>query len=66
MENERLLSLEEAAQLLGGVSVKTVRRMIASGDLPRSIKVRSVPTLLLSDVLSYFEKQKNQRATRRS
>ena len=66
MDNERLLSLEEAAQLLGNVSVKTVRRMIASGDLPRPIKVRSVPTLLLSDVLSYFEKQKNQRATRRN
>ena len=60
-ESERLLDLEEVARLLGGVSTRSVRRLIARGDLPRPVKVLSSPRLYFSDVLDYFKKLKAKR-----
>jgi len=60
-ESERLLDLEEVAKLLGGVSTRSVRRLIARGDLPRPVKVLSSPRLYFSDVLDYFKKLKARR-----
>jgi len=60
-ENERLLDLEEVARLLGGISTRSVRRLIARGDLPRPVKVLSSPRLYFSDVLAYFERLKTRR-----
>jgi predicted DNA-binding transcriptional regulator AlpA len=41
VSDERLVSLGEAAAIFGGVSVKTVRRMMAAGELPAAVKVMS-------------------------
>ncbi len=60
-ESERLLDLEEVAKLLGGVSTRSVRRLIARGDLPCPVKVLSSPRLYFSDVLDYFERLKTRR-----
>ena len=60
-ESERLLDLEEVAKLLGGVSTRSVRRLIARGDLPQPVKVLSSPRLYFSDVLDYFKKLKARR-----
>ncbi len=64
MNHERLVSLGETATMLGGVSVKTVRRMIAAGELPSTVKVMSCTTLPLSEVLSCIERLKNKRSAR--
>ena len=58
---ERLVSLTETADMLGGVSVKTVRRMIAAGDLPPAVKVMSCTKLPLSEVLGCIERLKSKR-----
>ncbi len=60
---ERLVSLAEAAQLLGGVSVKTVRRMIAAGLLPQVVKVMRCSKLSQAEVLGCIERLKSQRAS---
>jgi predicted DNA-binding transcriptional regulator AlpA len=62
-DTERLLDLNEVAQLLGGISTRSVRRLIARGDLPPPVKVLSSPRLCYSDILSYFERLKAKRAS---
>lgn len=64
MSSERLISLNEAADRFGGVSVKTVRRLIAAGELPPPVKVMSCTTLPLSEVLDCIERLKNKRSAR--
>jgi predicted DNA-binding transcriptional regulator AlpA len=63
---ERLVSLNETAEMLGGVSVKTVRRMIAAGELPPTVKVMSCTKLPLSEVLGCIERLKSKRSGCRS
>jgi predicted DNA-binding transcriptional regulator AlpA len=58
---DELLTLEEVGGMLGGISEKSVRRLIASGELPHPLKVLSVPTLAKSDVLAYIEALKAKR-----
>ena len=64
---ERLLDLDEVAKLLGGISTRSVRRLIAQGDLPRPVKVLSSPRLYYSDIATYLEglKQKRENQTRK-
>ena len=62
VSSERLVSLAEAAAMLGGVSVKTVRRMISAGELPPPVKVMSCSKLPLSELLSCIERLKKQRS----
>lgn len=47
--------------MLGGVSVKTVRRMMAAGELPSAVKVMNCTKLPLSEVLGCIERLKNKR-----
>ncbi len=58
---ERLLDLDEVARLLGGISTRSVRRLIARGDLPPPVKVLSAPRLYTSDVRTYLDGLKEKR-----
>ena len=62
MSDERLVSLAETAERFGGVSIKTVRRLIAAGELPAPVKVMSCSKLPLSEVLACIERLKAQRS----
>jgi predicted DNA-binding transcriptional regulator AlpA len=66
-EEERLLDLEEVAKMLGGISTRSVRRLVARGDLPKPVKVLSSPRLYHSDIATYLEhlKQKREQDTRK-
>jgi predicted DNA-binding transcriptional regulator AlpA len=61
-EQDRLMDLEEVAEMLGNISTRSVRRLIARGDLPKPVKVLSSPRLYRSDILAYFERLKAKRA----
>jgi predicted DNA-binding transcriptional regulator AlpA len=61
-EQDRLMDLEEVAEMLGNISTRSVRRLIARGDLPKPVKVLSSPRLYHSDILAYFERLKAKRA----
>jgi predicted DNA-binding transcriptional regulator AlpA len=55
MGPDRLIPLSEVGRMLGGRSVKTVRRMIADGKLPKPVYVGRTPMLFLSDVVAFIE-----------
>lgn len=50
--DDKLISKQDAADMLG-VSVKTVERMIADGDLPM-YKIRGQCRLMTSDIKTYI------------
>ena len=60
---DRLMDLEEVAEKLGNISTRSVRRLIARGDLPQPVKVLSSPRLYHSDVVAYLEGLKEKRET---
>jgi predicted DNA-binding transcriptional regulator AlpA len=60
-DQERLMNLEEVAEMLGNISTRSVRRLIARGDLPKPVKVLSSPRLYNSDVVTYLERLKLKR-----
>ncbi len=60
-EDDPLISLEKAAERLGGISVKSVRRLIASGELPPTVRVLSRAKLFRSDVIAFGERLKAKR-----
>ena len=60
-QEDRLIDFKETAHLLGDVSERSVRRMIARGELPQPVKVLSAPRLYRSEVLSYLENLKTKR-----
>ena len=60
-EEDRLMDLEEVAEKLGNISTRSVRRLIAKGDLPKPVKVLSSPRLYHSDVTAYLQKLKQKR-----
>lgn len=60
MKEDRLLNLRQVADMLGHVSVKTVRRLIAGGKL-RAVKFSRTPMLPLSEVSDFIETLKTQR-----
>ena len=64
-DEERLMSLEEVAKKLE-MSSRSVRRLIARGELPEPVKVLASPRLHHSDVMKYLEtlKQKRNQNTR--
>ena len=57
------MDLEEVAEKLGKISTRSVRRLIARGDLPQPVKVLSSPRLYHSDVVAYLEGLKQKRDT---
>jgi predicted DNA-binding transcriptional regulator AlpA len=62
-EEDRLMDLEEVAEKLGNISTRSVRRLIAKGDLPKPVKVLSSPRLYHSDVVAYLDGLKQKRDT---
>lgn len=60
-EGDRLLDFAEVAHLLGGISIRSVYRLIAKHDLPDPVKVLSSPRLYASDVSNYLQNLKNNR-----
>lgn len=66
-EEDRLKDMGEVAEKLGNISTRSVRRLIARGDLPKPVKVLSSPRLYHSDVVDYLErlKQKRDQGTRK-
>ena len=58
---DRLVDFEEVARILGGISQRSVRRLIAKAELPQPVKVLSSPRLYLSDVVAYLERLKAKR-----
>jgi predicted DNA-binding transcriptional regulator AlpA len=60
-QDDRLIDFKETAHLLGDISERSVRRLIARGDLPRPVKVLSAPRLYRSEVFAYLEKLKTKR-----
>lgn len=59
--NDRLVDFAEVARLLGGISERSVRRLISKGEFPQPVKVLSSPRLYFSDVLAYFDRLKLKR-----
>ncbi len=64
MEADRLVPLRVVAEMLGSISVKTVRRMIAAGALPEPVYVGRTPMLFLSEVVAAIERLRTQRDER--
>ena len=62
-EEDRLMDLEEVAEKLGNISTRSVRRLIAKGDLPQPVKVLSSPRLYHSDIVAYLDGLKQKRDT---
>ena len=60
-DEDRLVDFEEVARILGGISQRSVRRLIAKAELPQPVKVLSSPRLYLSDVAAYLERLKAKR-----
>jgi hypothetical protein len=64
----RLHTLDETAELLGGISVKTVRRLIAAGDLGScDIAPSTSPgslTRVSSDHIARFIRDRDRKAKR--
>jgi predicted DNA-binding transcriptional regulator AlpA len=60
-DEDRLMDLEEVAEMLGNISTRSVRRLIARGDLPQAVKVLSSPRLYHSDVVAYLNGLKQKR-----
>jgi predicted DNA-binding transcriptional regulator AlpA len=60
-QDDRLIDFKEIAHLLGDISERSVRRLIARGDLPQPVKVLSAPRLYRSEVFAYLEKLKTKR-----
>ena len=64
MEADRLIPLRAVAEMWGGISVKTVRRMIAARALPAAVYVGRTPMLFLSEVIAAIERLRTQRDER--
>jgi len=58
---DSLISLDEAAKMLGGVSRKTIRRRIAAGILPEPVKDGKFSRLFRSDLIRHIEELKKER-----
>ena len=63
-QDDRLIDFKETAHLLGDISERSVRRLIASSELPQPVKVLSAPRLYHSEVKAYLERLKNKRPPR--
>jgi excisionase family DNA binding protein len=59
---EVLLSLPEVAAILG-VCVRSVRRSIDRGELPKPVRVGRAVRMFKSDVDTYLERLREQRAS---
>ncbi len=60
-QEDRLIDFRETAHILGDISERSVRRLIASGELPQPVKVLSAPRLYHSEVRAYLERLRVKR-----
>ena len=58
----RLMRYKEVARQLG-VCVKTVRRMVDAGELPKPVKVAGAVALVESEVAAYLQRIMDNRQT---
>ncbi|MEY2501566.1 MAG: Helix-turn-helix domain [Verrucomicrobiota bacterium] len=58
---DRLVCFKEAAEMLGRISVRTIRRMIAARRLPEPVYVGKKPMFVLSELQAVIEALKSQR-----
>lgn len=58
--NDWMLSVEEVSTKLG-ICSRSVRRLVAAGDLPGPVKAGACSRWFASDVANYLEKLKSQR-----
>ena len=61
MTPDRLVTFAEAAEMLGRVSFRTVRRLIAAGQLPKPVYIGCIPKLSFQELASVIEQLKQQR-----
>jgi hypothetical protein len=61
MRFDRLIPLHVAGEMLGGVSVKTIRRRIAAGELPQPVYFGRTPMLSLLELVTVIEDLKAKR-----
>jgi excisionase family DNA binding protein len=61
-QNDPLLNLREVAKTLG-ICVRSVRRAIDRGELPRPVRVGRVVRLFTSDVNTYLQRLRKQRVS---
>ena len=54
--NRLAVTYAEAGELLAGVSVRTVRRMVAAGELP-IVRVHGRPTIPVAAIQAYIDRQ---------
>ena len=57
---DNLIPLRAVGEMIGGFCKRTVERMIAAGELPRPVKVRSRACLPESEVRAYLERMKRE------
>jgi predicted DNA-binding transcriptional regulator AlpA len=62
MEPDRLISFRVVGQMLGGVCVRTIRRKIATGELPRPVYFGRTPMLSFQEVAAVIEELKRKRS----
>lgn len=62
VEAEKLLSLSQVAEVLG-LCVRSVRRLVDRGVLPRPVRVGRAVRLFKSDVDGYLEGLRKTRST---
>ena len=60
---DRLISFKDAAEMLGRISIRTIRRMIAAHRLPEPVYIGKKPMLVLSELQQVIEALKAQRKT---
>jgi excisionase family DNA binding protein len=61
-QSDPLLSLRQVAKLLG-ICVRSVRRAIDRGELPRPVRVGRAVRLFTSDVNTYLQRLREQRVS---
>jgi hypothetical protein len=61
MKTDRLISYRVAGEMCGGCCVRTVRRKIATGELPQPVYFGKKPMLSLLEVAAVIEKLKQER-----
>jgi len=59
-DRNKLIGLDKVADILD-ISEREVYRLIASGELPRPVKIRRLSKLPLSDVFDYIQRLKSAR-----
>lgn len=62
MKHDRLISFRIVGQMLGGVCPRTIRRKIATGELPRPVYFGRKPMLSFLEVAALIEKLKQGRS----